>query len=163
MWCFTDLKQYLKYELPQRHLINPNCFETSQPAESPRFSKRLFLQQYCMQPFFPFSPGVMKCTFLCYLFLIHSVPPHTPLSGWGKAFGGCQSKPVIRWQSICCCWWGMSNGSTTVLITSPHTCTSACATHLIAPHTPTPASGPDICLCSAFLDRGLMSISAMAA
>lgn len=37
----------------QQHLINLNCFETNQPAESPRFSKRLFPQQYCIQPFFP--------------------------------------------------------------------------------------------------------------
>lgn len=133
-------RQYRKYGVPQQHLINLNCFEESQLAGSPYFSKRLLPQQYYIPPFFTCHfLGMMKCNFSCYLFLIHSVPPHTLLTGWGKAFWGCQSKPVIRWQSICCCWWGMSNDSTTVLITSPHTCTPAWTTHLIAPRfTPPP-------------------------
>lgn len=59
-----------------------------------------------------------------------------------RLFGGCQSRPIIRWQSICCCWSGMSNGITTVLITIPHTCTPPCATHLIAPRRVHPCYRP---------------------
>lgn len=88
--------------------------------------------------FLPVFPGVMKCAFHCYLFLIHSVPPHTLLPGCRKAFEECRSRPVICWQSIYCCWLGMSNGITTVLITSPHTCAHPCITYLIAPLHPHP-------------------------
>lgn len=118
----------------QQHLINLNCFETSQPAESPHFSKRLVPQQYCIQPFFPLSFLAWWNALFIAIYPLSTLFRHTLSSpAEEKLFGGCQSRPVICWQSICCCWLGMSNGITTVLITSPHTCTPPCTTHLIAP------------------------------
>lgn len=86
-----------------------------------------------------FPPAVMKCAFCRYLFLIRSVPPHTPLPWRRKKLSqAARADPSFCWQPVCCCWWGMSNGSTAVLITSAHTCTPPRATHLIAPHPPAP-------------------------
>lgn len=76
-----------------------------------------------------------------------------------RLFGGCQGRPIMRWQSICCCWSGMSNGITTVLITSSHTCTPPCATHLIAPRQLLPCYRPWYLLMIHFPRYG-MSITA---
>lgn len=135
MMHFGDNKShYLKNE----RLINLNCFETGLLAELSHFSKRPFSQWRCMQPFPPPPPRClswhdeMRFSLLSIPYPLCSAT-RSSLSAEGRLFGGCQSRPITRWQSICCFWSGMSNGTTSVLITSPHTCTPPRATHLIAP------------------------------
>lgn len=119
----------------QQRLINLNCFETGLLAELSHFSKRLCPQCCCIQPFFsPLSFLAWWNALFIAIYPLSALFRHTVSSpAEERLFVGCQSRPITRWQSICCCWSGMSNGITTVLITSAHTCTPPCATHLIAP------------------------------
>ena len=121
------------------HLINPNGFKTSPPAESPCFSKWLFPQQYCIQPFFPLSFPVWWNALSAAIYSLSTLFCHTLLSpAEEKLSEAARADPSSVGSLFAVVGGGMSNGSSAVLITSPHTCTPPCATHLIVPPVPPP-------------------------
>jgi len=115
------------------------------------------------KPTLPFSPSIS-------LLLILAIPPH---GGPGKPFVSCQTALAVGGEAVCHCdpggrgvgvgcrrvggRIGLRNGSSTVLITVPHTCSPYGAVLLIAflpqPHSTRPA--PNICPCLKFLDNCL--------
>lgn len=126
----------------QQYLINLNCAEERKRKEEASrhdhlvfLSKRFLPQQYCVQPIFPRLPwhDEMHFSSLSIPYPLCSAT-HSPLR-LRKSFRRlpAQTSHLLAVYLLLLVG-GMSNDGTTVLITSPHTCTPACTTHLIAPH-----------------------------